>query len=353
MKKTLFSLSFILSLSACMEIDVNPKAFTGARCSNRLSDGGPAEKSPYQTLIWADEFNGPEPGDDPSCFTRAPQCANRLDWPGTSAESNCPKDMDANNFRNLNKCTWKLWNSFSMFDANPKDKLAYHPNQVRVRGGTLALTINYRPQKPGAKCGMVPGSDPNSNDHFGKECEWISGGIDSSHFDGNSPGRNIKNGRIEMRAKLPPGIGLYPALWTWADNAGKGTPHSNPKQRPAFSGEYDIIEATSNSSGIIHGFQTYHDWGYAPKSHQQAGSGKIFLDPNTWYRFGVERYQNKMRFYVDDCYTYEVEADDKGIRLNSLAHYILMNLSLEKGVAFQAKEVDGKILEVDYVRLYQ
>jgi hypothetical protein len=354
MKKSLPGIfAVLLTLTACEKVDLqlNPKGFTSGRCLNTVGKG-PSATSPYQNRVWADEFNGPEPGEDLGCYSRTPECALRLDWPGHG--DRCSSAASHPGLRDLNKCNWKLWDGFSFWGEWPKGgKFSYKPSQVSVHGGAVHFTIARRNPQAGALCGKHAGSDPNSGAYYGTDCEWISGGIDSSHA-GGIPGRNIKNGRIEMRAKLPSGVGVYPALWTWVTPKGRGIPYQNPSQM-SFSGEYDLLEAVTKSSGRIQAFQTYHDWGYSPDSHTQSGSGTEYLDPGVWYRFGVERYQDKIRYYIDDCYTHEVTVGDRGVRINDLAQYLIMNLAMENEVinTGRAGPLDGKTLDVDYVRLYE
>jgi beta-glucanase (GH16 family) len=352
--KTTIPLILLLSLSACKKIDllVNPQGFTSGRCTNGSNDT-PSKVSPYQKLVWADEFNGMEPGEDPTCYSRKPNCVGRLDWPGSGTL--CPKETDFNLVKDLNKCNWKLWSGFSFWGEWPKGgKFSYHPNQVSVSGGQIHFTLKHRVPLTANNCGKMPGLDPSNGGYYGTDCEWVSGGVDSSTNTGSFPGRNIKNGRIEFRAKLPSGMGVYPALWTWVSPKNEGAPYKNPGQM-AFSGEYDLLEATTKESGKIGAFQTYHDWGYTPTSHAFVGSGTIYLKPDTWYKFGVERYNDKIKFYIDDCFTHEVRVGDRGARINDLAQYLIMNLAMENSYATDgiAGPLDGKSLDVDYVRLYE
>jgi hypothetical protein len=344
---------FCLLIAGCEKIDlqINPKGFTSGRCLNNAGQG-PESTSPYQNQTWSDEFNGMEPGEDPGCYSRTPTCAVRLDWPGHG--ETCPAGSDFTGLQHLNKCKWKVWAGYSTWDIWPKATFAYQPSQVAVRNGSLVLSVKHRTPPPGAKCGIIPGADPGSGGYYGIDCEWLSGGIDSAQF-GSFLGRNIRNGRIEMRAKLPAGEGAYPALWTWAAPAGSGWPYSMAGYNPNYKGEYDLLEAVTKSAGMIQAFQTYHEWQTNPDGHKQAGSGTIYLNPGTWYRFGVERFPGKTRFYVDDCYTHEVKEGDKGIRFNDYAQYFIMNLALERDAVVQGRAagMNGKSLEVDYVRIFE
>jgi hypothetical protein len=343
----------VTALPACEKIDLqlNPKGFANGRCLN-LAGQGPETTSPYQNQTWSDEFNGPEPGEDPGCYSREPMCSVRLDWPGHGYQ--CPSGSDFSQIQDLNKCKWKVWAGYSIWEVWPKATFSYHPGQVAVRNGSLVLSVKHRRPGPNARCGAIPGADPNSGSYYGIDCEWVSGGIDSANW-GSFAGRNMKLGRIEMRAKLPAGEGAYPALWTWASPANTGSPYNMTGNHPNFKGEYDLLEAVTKSAGMIQAFQTYHDWQHNPADHKQAGSGTTYLQPGVWYRFGVERFPNKTRFYIDDCYTLEVKEGEKGVRFNDYAQYLIMNLALERNAVVQGRAgaMDGKSLEVDYVRIFE
>ena len=335
---------FLLSLTACDR----PK-YADGECA---SDADPCAGSPYTTLAWSEEFEGPQPGEDPACFTRTPLCVVRLDWPGHA--TNCVSPTNFAGLADLDKCTWKLWDGYSFWGDWPNGgKLAYTPEQVSVSDGALHLSLRRRLPAEGGLCGPVSGADPLSNGYYGTDCAWVSGGIDSSGGNG-IPGRNLKNGRLEIRARLPDGRGLYPALWTWASPAGGGSPYVNPDP-VLWAGEYDLLESTTDESGRIDAFQTYHDWGFDPTSHAMKPSGSIFLEPGVWYTFAVERYDDRVVFSVDDCLTHEVEAGERDLRFNDLAQYVILNLAVENPVidAGGVNALDGSTLDVDWVRVYE
>ena len=345
--------AFMILLPACEKVDlqINPQGFANGRCLNNAGQG-PEAASPYQNQVWSDEFNGMEPGEDSSCYSREPLCSSRLDWPGSGTA--CPAGSDFSRLGELNRCKWKLWSGYSTWDLWPKGTFSYLPGQVSVHDGSLFLTSKHRNPGPGAKCGAIPGADPNSGGYYGTDCEWISGGVDSAQS-GSFQGRNMRNGRVEVRARLPAGEGAYPALWTWASPPGTGSPYNMTGYNPEFKGEYDLLEAVTKSAGMIQAFQTYHEWHADPNAHRQVGSGTTYLEPGIWYRFGVERFPGRTRFYIDDCYTMELRDGDRSVHFNDYAQYIILNLALQKDAVVQgrANGMDGKSLEVDYVRMFE
>ena len=156
-----------------------------------------------------------------------------------------------------------------------------------------------------------------------------------------------KFGRIEVRAKLPQGKGVWPAIWTL------GCPRSRvgwPK-----CGEIDIMEFVGHTPDKVHA--TVH-WGEDPKHH--LSSGKALTVSAPWEDFHVYAVQwtpEQMEFYFDQtCYfRYEVAKGElKEGNPFLQPHYLLVNLAL--GGSW-GKEIDDSILPqkylIDYVRVYQ
>ena len=100
-----------------------------------------------------------------------------------------------------------------------------------------------------------------------------------------------KYGRIEMRAKLPTGKGLWPAFWM--------LPEDNVYGTWAASGEIDIVELVGHEPNRVHG--TLH---YGGESPDNAHSGNSYTLGNGTFNddfhvFALEWEENEMRWYVD------------------------------------------------------
>jgi beta-glucanase (GH16 family) len=97
-------------------------------------------------------------------------------------------------------------------------------------------------------------------------------------------------GRIEMRAKIPTGGGMWPAFWMM--------PQDDAYGGWAASGEIDIMEA-ANSTTSIGG--TLHFGGSWPNNTSSGGSyslgGTNFADD--FHIYAVEWEPDEMRWYVD------------------------------------------------------
>ncbi len=102
---------------------------------------------------------------------------------------------------------------------------------------------------------------------------------------------NIKYGRIEIRAKLPEGQGLWPAFWLLGSDIDE-----NPW--PAC-GEIDMMEFIAGQVDTVHGtvHGPNHFGGNGITPHYQLESG-TFVDE--YHTFTLEWTVNEIRWYIDD-----------------------------------------------------
>lgn len=160
-------------------------------------------------------------------------------------------------------------------------------------------------------------------------------------------------GRIEVSAKLPKGLGVWPAIWMM------------PTQAPGAvkwpdCGEIDIMEHVGYMENIIH--STVHTEAFNHVKGTQLG-GMVTVDDITenFHLYSVEWDAQKMVFRVDDTviFTYapklEGDVTDAEWPFDKPFHLIL-NLAFG-GNWGGAKGVDMNVLparyEVDYVKVYQ
>lgn len=109
-------------------------------------------------------------------------------------------------------------------------------------------------------------------------------------------------GRTDIRAKLPFGQGIWPALWMLGNTI-------DQKGWPAC-GEIDILELIGNLPSTSHA--TVH-FGVDFSNHKYAGnsyhvSDEMFND--RFHVFSVVREYNQMWFYVDDILIFEFSSKD-------------------------------------------
>jgi len=155
-----------------------------------------------------------------------------------------------------------------------------------------------------------------------------------------------KFGRIELRAKIPQGKGVWPAIWTMGVN--RDVVHW------PNCGEIDIMEFVGHDPNHIHG--TVH-WGAAGKHEQSGGSlqsDKPFAD---FHVYAVEWTTDRIDFFFDDKKYFSFPVDKAAAGPDNpfrKPHYLLINFAL--GGSWGGP-IDDAILPqkflVDYVRVYR
>ena len=153
-------------------------------------------------------------------------------------------------------------------------------------------------------------------------------------------------GRIEVRAKLPQGKGVWPAIWM----LGRKFP-STPW--PAC-GEIDIMEFVGHTPDKVHATLHYRKNG---KHASKGGRIKVKRPFDDFHVYAVQWSARKMDFFFDGkkYFTFDVpQADDGGANPFHKPHYLLINLALggSWGRAMDDSVLPQKYL-VDYVRVYK
>jgi beta-glucanase (GH16 family) len=160
-----------------------------------------------------------------------------------------------------------------------------------------------------------------------------------------------KYGRIEVRAKLPKGRGIWPAVWMM--------PTDNRYGNWPDSGEIDIAELVGHEPGRVHG--TLH---YGDREKRQMEKGESYkLSKGTFadefHVFGLEWEKEKISWSVDGV-VYQTQkawhTRDAGFPAPfDQRFYLILNLAV--GGTWPG-EPDGKTefpcgMVVDWVRVYQ
>lgn len=156
----------------------------------------------------------------------------------------------------------------------------------------------------------------------------------------------IKYGKIEIRAKLPVGKGLWPAFWMLGSNIDEaGWP---------LCGEIDILEYIGKDPGQI--FTSLH----TKESHGNTINTKktSILDiEDNFHIYTANWTKDKIEFYVDYklLYTFVPETKNEEFWPFNQPFYLLLNLAI--GGNFGGPEVDDSIFPqefiIDYIRIYQ
>lgn len=162
--------------------------------------------------------------------------------------------------------------------------------------------------------------------------------------------KSILYGRIEVKAKLPTGVGTWPAIWMLGDVHREGTGW------PAC-GEIDIMENVGYEPDIIHA--NVHTKSYNHVKGTNKGD-KItienpFLD---FHVYAIDWFEDHIDFFVDDqkYFTFENEKTGNDEWPFDKPHYLLINLAIGGGWGGQ-KGIDDKIFPqkyyIDYVKVFK
>ena len=156
-------------------------------------------------------------------------------------------------------------------------------------------------------------------------------------------------GRVEVRAKLPMGRGMWPAIWMLGTNIGEvGWPKC---------GEIDIMEHVGFEPNTIHANVHMEKYNHAIGTGK--GAKTTLEDPHLdFHVYALEWTDQELRFFVDDTeyFVFKNEGTGSDVWPFDKPHYLILNIAV--GGAWGAqKGIDDSIfpqrMEVDYVRVYR
>ena len=152
---------------------------------------------------------------------------------------------------------------------------------------------------------------------------------------------SFKYGKVEVRAKLPAGIGTWPAIWMLGSNISNvGWP---------ACGEIDIMEHKGSELNKIHG--SLHHPGHSGGS---ADTKTVTISNATtdFHRYTVEWKDASIKFLIDDVLFYTF-ANSSTLPFNQ-PFFLLLNVAM--GGTFGGSvdpAFSNASMEIDYVRVYQ
>ncbi len=152
---------------------------------------------------------------------------------------------------------------------------------------------------------------------------------------------NFTYGKIEVKAKLPAGVGTWPAIWMLGSNIKTaGWPQC---------GEIDIMEHKGSELNKI--YSTLH----YPNHFGENGDGNTSMIKNvttSFHIYTVEWTANDIKFYADDV-VIKTFTNSPTTPFNQQFH-IILNLAMGGNFAGTIDTSVAKAsMEVDYVRVYQ
>ncbi len=155
--------------------------------------------------------------------------------------------------------------------------------------------------------------------------------------------KSFKYGRVDIRAKLPQGKGIWPALWMLGDNIGAvGWP---------TCGEIDMMELLGQEPNKMYG--TLH-WG---PSHQSYGTSKTLTGGNfatSFHVYSMVWTQSSIELLVDDVSYFLMDTSNANLPFN-LNFFFIFNIAVGgdwPGAPDSTTPFPQRMV-VDYVRVFQ
>lgn len=248
----------LLTICGCAASTASPPAATALRVAPQIA---PIEGAGWE-LVWADEFEG-------NALDRSKWTAEVSCWGGGNFERQCYTDR---------------------------------PDNIAVEGGVLLLKAKQErftgPARP-------PEIAENPNPQLTQE--YTSGKVRTRGL------HAWRYGRIEVRAKVPPGQGTWPAVWMM--------PAGDAYGPWPLSGEIDILEAVNigatckacdGERGENRTISALHFGKLAPKNRfvdSRMALPDLVLPSDDFHVYSVEWGEGLIRFLVDDRVHLTVSAD--------------------------------------------
>jgi beta-glucanase (GH16 family) len=232
------------------------------------------------------------------------------------------------------------WSSEEGFVRN--SELQYYTrakaDNARVVDGMLVLEARKEQL-------VNPAFDPNAKDGWKrtrKVAEYTSAGI-------MTRGKAAWTyGRIEVRAKLPTGKGMWPAIWMLGSDQNQGWP---------ACGEIDIMENVGFDPDVIHA--NIHTKKYNHVMRTNKGDKVTIAKPyEDFHNYAIEWNPDRIDFFVDDLkyFTYANEGSGPDAWPFDKDQYLILNIAVGGDWGGQQGIDDSKFpqrMYVDYVRVYQ
>ena len=192
-----------------------------------------------------------------------------------------------------------------------------------------------------------------NTDHVGGHRRWQNARPFAEHTSASLCTRGKAEwtyGRIEVRAQVPAGRGVWPAIWMLGTSFGEvGWPKC---------GEIDIMEYVGHEPNTVQAnvhMQKYNHMLNTGKGKKRSCDDPLHAD---FHLFRVDWYEDRLEFFFDDekYFQFDKESDDESVWPFAKPHYLILNLAIG-GVLGGEKGIDDSIFpatyRIDYVRVYE
>ena len=160
-------------------------------------------------------------------------------------------------------------------------------------------------------------------------------------------------GVVEIRAKLPTGVGTWPAIWTLGKNINENGAYWQQQGFGSASwpacGEIDIMEHWGSNQNFIQSAM------HTPSSHGNTvnkDGRSISTVSSEFHVYKLEWTAEKMTFSVDNVahYIYNPPVKDASTWPFNSDQYLLLNVAIQPSIA---SSFTSSAMEIDYIRIYQ
>ena len=221
-------------------------------------------------------------------------------------------------------------NSELQYYTDSKDNAATDGN------GNMVITV-LKNDNPDYMCAYIPPENGTGNG----TCGYTSARLmtyDKVEF---------LYGRIEARAKVPAGVGLWPAFWALGNDIFDQNPWP-------ISGEIDVMEFVGKSPHDVLG--TIHGPGYSGGAG--VGGKYVFTNPvaDDYHTFSVDWTPTEIKWYVDNInyFTASTKTIPTGTRwVYDHPFFLILNVAVGGNLGGNVNSTFPQKLEVDYIRVYQ
>lgn len=276
---------------------------------------------------------------------------------GLSTIISCTKNKKVNDISNDYNLVWadefdyegkpdpaKWGYEYGFIRNNEKQYYTDDPKNTRVENGYLIIEGHKE---------KIANKDFKSDDFKDKSWLHYIPKIDSAQY--TSASLTTKGlaewnyGKIEVKAKLPKGVGQWPAIWMLGENIKEvGWPKC---------GEIDIMEHVGFNKDTVFGSVHSETYNHIKKTQKTKG---IFIDKpyDTFHIYSIEWTSEKIDFLLDNVVYLHIENEHKTTNEWPFDQNFHLKLNNAIGGMWGAqKGIDDNVfpqqMVIDYVRVFQ